>query len=298
MKLSFLQAIFLGSISTLSVAKSIACTRKAVSDILPRGVSLSFVQHIPKNGTFTVPEGDTGWPIDPINLPELCAIGAMVPGTNTNKTFGFGLFLPLEWNGRTLSTIISDPYGCNFNAESLLCKSGTGGSNLTDCLSPEQLSTFDTLTRDYVGMNSTLIFPAWLLGSEHFWDLNIDGGAPNIIGLGYIQYMMGLGSDWKWRDFDESIVDLSEQLNPGQADASNYDLAPFFRSGNKFIHYHGLSDGGIATGASFYLYDQIDRAISTENFDISDSYRFFPIPGMGYAKAVDPFSSDGHSTDY
>lgn len=103
MKLSFLPLVFLGSMGTVSIAKSIACTREAVSDILPKGVSLSFVQHIPKNGTFTVPEGDTGWPIDPINLPELCAIGAMVAGTSTNATFGFGVFLPVEWNGRTLS---------------------------------------------------------------------------------------------------------------------------------------------------------------------------------------------------
>ncbi|KAJ5094861.1 hypothetical protein N7456_010722 [Penicillium angulare] len=438
MKLSFLPLVFLGSMGTVSIANSISCTREAVSNILPKGVSLSFVQHIPKNGTFTVPEGDTGWPIDPINLPELCAIGAMVAGTSTNATFGFGVFLPVEWNGRTLTvgngglaggvnwvdmgtgvkyghavfstdtghnssttdatwayqnllsqtnwgwkalhetvthgkfiteafyetkpsyhyyqgcstggrqgfkeaemfpddfdgvisgapawwtshqqiwqfwtgyvnyisnassiptsmfdtigrevlrqcdgqdglvdTIISDPYGCNFNPETLLCI----GATTTDCLTPDQLNTFDALTRDYMGVNSTLIFPSWLLGSEHFWDLNIAGGAPNIIGLGYIQYMMGLGSDWNWRDFDESIVDLSEQLNPGQADASNYDLAPFFRGGKKLIHYHGLSDGGIATGASFYLHDQIERAVSTQNLSISDSYRFFPIPGMGH----------------
>lgn len=132
-----------------------------------------------------------------------------------------------------------------------------------------------------MGVNSTLIFPRWLLGSEHFWDLNIDGGTPNVIGLGYIQYMMGLGPEWNWRNFDDHIVDLSEKLDPGQADASNYNLTPFFQNGKKLIHYHGLSDGGIATGASFYLYDRIDRAVTPEGIAVHDSYRFFPIPGMG-----------------
>lgn len=127
-----------------------------------------------------------------------------------------------------------------------------------------------------------MVFPAWLLGSQSFWDLNIAGGSPNIIGLGYIQYTLGLGPDWNWRDFDDDIVTLSEALNAGQADASNYDLSPFYNAGNKLIHYHGLSDGGIATGASFYLYDHIDRELAPKGIKLDDFYRFFPIPGMGY----------------
>ncbi|KAJ5108253.1 tannase and feruloyl esterase [Penicillium angulare] len=329
----------------------------------------------------------TGWPVDPINLPELCAIAVMVPGKNSNASFGFGMFLPTEWNGRTLTVgngglaggvnwvdmgtgvkyghavfstdtghnssttdatwayqniqsqtnwgwkalhetvvhgksitesyyqtkpsynyyqgcstggrqgfkeaeifpydfdgviagapawwtdIISDPYGCNFDPEPLLCTIITSQSNSTTCLTAEQLKTFDTLTRDYVGVNSTLIFPSWLLGSEHFWSLNIDGGAPNVIGLGYIQYMLGLGPDWNWRDFNEEIAHLSEKLNPGQADASDYDLVPFFSRGKKIIHYHGLSDGGIATGASFYLHDEIHRTVAPQGLNVHDSYR-------------------------
>lgn len=97
----------LGFITILSVAVSVPCTEQEVSKILPPDISLSFVQHIPSNGTFIVPEGDTGWPTNPINLPELCAIGAMVPGMNSNESFGFGLFLPVVWNGRTLSVILS-----------------------------------------------------------------------------------------------------------------------------------------------------------------------------------------------
>ncbi|KAI2905816.1 hypothetical protein CBS63078_5270 [Aspergillus niger] len=438
------------------------CDWVAVNAILPQNVSLSFVTAIPENGTFTVPREDTGWPTDPINLPSLCAIGAMVLGETANSSFGFGLFLPTKWNGRTLTvgngglaggvnwvdmvrhgrpaqssriltnnlpkqgtgvkyghavfstdtghnstatdaswsyqniesqvnwgwralhetviyskliteafygikpsfnyyqgcstggrqgfkeaeafpsdfdgiiagapawwtshqqiwqfwvgyvnyisnltmiptskfdvigkevlrqcdgqdglvdTIISDPLGCNFNPEMLLCSSDVTDTTNAECLTAEQLQTFDILTRDFLETNSTLVFPAWLRGSEHFWNLNIDGGAPNIIGLGYIQYMLGLGPDWKWESFDADIVQLSERLNPGQADASYYNLREFYEGGRKLIHYHGLSDGGIATGASYYLYDQIDRALTPQGIDVNDFYRFFPIPGMGH----------------
>jgi feruloyl esterase len=181
--------------------------------------------------------------------------------------------------------------GCNFNAETLLCSSETvNATDEAECLTAEQLQTFDTITRDFVEANSTLVFPAWFRGSEHFWDLNIDGGAPNIIGWGYIQYMMGLGPDWKWESFDEDIVSLSEQLDPGQADASDYDLRDFYEAGRKLIHYHGMSDGGIATGASYYLYDQINRAVTPQGIEMDDFYRFFPIPGMGYVTFCVPCS--------
>ncbi|KAF7190265.1 putative feruloyl esterase B-1 [Pseudocercospora fuligena] len=181
-----------------------------------------------------------------------------------------------------VDNIISNPYGCDFDAEQLLCGKAGSSLNTTSCLTPEQLATFDTLTHDFTTTNSTLVFPKWLLGAEHFWNLNIAGGSPNIIGLGYIQYFLGLGASWNWRDFDDDVVQLSETLNAGQADASDYNLEPFYTGGKKFIHYHGLSDGGIATGASYYWYEHIDRALTPKGIDLDDFYRFFPIPGMGH----------------
>lgn len=97
-RLSLLTASLQGAVAIAAVN----CTFDAVSAILPSNISLSFVQTIPENGTFIVPSEDTGWPINPINLPALCAIGATVPGNTENATYGFGLFLPTAWNGRTL----------------------------------------------------------------------------------------------------------------------------------------------------------------------------------------------------
>lgn len=98
----------LAFLASLPGTFAVNCTYNDVLSIMPTGVSLSFATPVVENGTFTVPEGDTGWPINPINLPKLCAIGATVPFDQSNETFGFGLFLPDKWNGRTLYVSSSD----------------------------------------------------------------------------------------------------------------------------------------------------------------------------------------------
>ncbi|TGO31604.1 hypothetical protein BHYA_0488g00020 [Botrytis hyacinthi] len=163
-----------------------------------------------------------------------------------------------------VDTIIFDPNGCNFDVNALLCAQNVTNGTAAGCLTVGQLSTFDTLTKDFMETNSTLVYPHWLLGAEPFWTMNVDGGSPNIIGLGYIQYTLGLGPNWNGQDFDADVVALSEKFNVGQTDASDYDVSPFYDAGKKFIHYHGMSDGGISTGASFYLCDQIDRALTPQ----------------------------------
>ena len=43
-----------------------------------------------------------GYPINPTNLPELCAVIVKVE-SSSNSSFRFGLFLPTEWNSRVLT---------------------------------------------------------------------------------------------------------------------------------------------------------------------------------------------------
>ncbi|RAK78174.1 tannase and feruloyl esterase [Aspergillus fijiensis CBS 313.89] len=399
----YLRALLPLLLSSGTAHATLDCDWDAVNSLLPPNVSLSFVTAIPENGTFTVPRGDTGWPTDPINLPSLCAIGATVLGDTANASFGLGLFLPSQWNGRTLTvgngglaggvtwvdmvrkspstesqpgtgvkyghavfstdtghnstatdaswafqnpesqvnwgwralhetviygkqiteafyrtrpstggrqgfketeafprdfdgiiagapawwtqiwqfwvgyvnyisnitmiptskfdvigrevlrqcdgqdglvdTTISDPLGCNFNPETLLCSSAVTDPTDAECLTAAQLQTFDTLSRDFRATNSTL---------------------------------------WAWQSFNEDVIQLSERLDPGQADASAYNLSAFYHGGGKLLHYHGMSDGGIATGASYYLYEQIDRTLTPQGVHVDDFYRFFPIPGIGH----------------
>ncbi|RAH42152.1 tannase and feruloyl esterase [Aspergillus brunneoviolaceus CBS 621.78] len=396
----YLRALLPLLLSSGTAHATLDCDWDAVNSLLPPNVSLSFVTAMPEDGTFTVPRGDTGWPTDPIDLPNLCAIGATVLGDTANAGFGLGLFLPSQWNGRTLNigngglaggvnwvdmvrkspstesqpgtgvnwgwralhetviygkqitkafygtrpstggrqgfkeaeafprdfdgiiagapawwtqiwqfwvgyvnyisnitmiptskfdvigrevlrqcdgqdglvdTIISDPLGCNFNPETLLCSSAVTDPTDAECLTAAQLQTFDTLSRDFRATNSTLVFPAWLRGSEHFWTLNIDGGGAEHHRTRIHPIHAG------------DVIQLSERLDPGQADAAAYNLSAFSHGGGKLLHYHGMSDGGIATGASYYLYEQIDRTPTPQGVHVDNFYRFFPIPGMGSA---------------
>lgn len=50
---------------------------------------------------------------------------------------------------------------------------------------------------------------------------------PNEFGWVYIKYMLGQGADEDWTEFNDSIIQLSETLIPGNATADDYDLSPF-----------------------------------------------------------------------
>lgn len=63
---------------------------------------MNFAYPVAANSTFEVPKGDTGYPDSPPNLPALCAASIQVKSVG-NTTFGFGIFLPEEWNGRFLA---------------------------------------------------------------------------------------------------------------------------------------------------------------------------------------------------
>ena len=89
-------ATFLGTTQALN------CSRDAIQAALPSGASVNFARPLAENSTFEVPEGDTGYPTNPVALPALCAVSVQVQSVG-NSTFGFGLFLPEDWNGRFLA---------------------------------------------------------------------------------------------------------------------------------------------------------------------------------------------------
>lgn len=78
------------------------CTPSAIQAALPQGASVNFAYSVAANSTFEVPKSDTGYPDSPPNLPALCAASIQVESVD-NTTFGFGIFLPEEWNGRFLA---------------------------------------------------------------------------------------------------------------------------------------------------------------------------------------------------
>jgi feruloyl esterase len=78
------------------------CSPIAIQAALSSNLTVNFASPLKANATFQVPQGDTGYPTNPIGLPALCAVSIQVQSTG-NTTFGFGLFLPDDWNGRFLA---------------------------------------------------------------------------------------------------------------------------------------------------------------------------------------------------
>ena len=177
--------------------------------------------------------------------------------------------------------IISDPMSCNFRPETLLCAGNVTNSTAAGCLTNPQIDTLYHIYNDWVEANQTLVFPHLQLGSEAQWVVLAGSPAPTTLGTDYVKYFLGLGPDWNWEtDFNPSLVTLSEEVNPGNATANDFNLAPFYQRGGKLLQYHGLADGLIATGSSIYLYNHILRTMAPQGINLDDFYRFFLVPGM------------------
>lgn len=173
--------------------------------------------------------------------------------------------------------ILSDPQACNFETDALLC---TPKSNQSACLTAPQLTTLSKIYRDYVETNDTWVFPHHWMGSEPGWGL-IYGSPPGGLGVDYVTSFMQYGPNWKYQDYDYSVVQNAERIRPGNATADDYNLEPFKKNGGKLLIYHGMADQLIPTGSSLYLYSQILRKLAPRGIELDDFFRFFLVPGMG-----------------
>ena len=86
--------------------------------------------------------------------------------------------------------------------------------------------------------------------------------------------------NWNPYDFNYSIVELADQIQPGNATAYDFDLSPFYKRGGKLLQYHGLSDALIATGSSEYFYKSVLKTLVPKGIELDSWYRFFLVPGM------------------
>ena len=179
-----------------------------------------------------------------------------------------------------LDTIIMDPKKCNFHPQALLCHPG---QNTSTCLSPEQIKTWEALHRPIADINNTFVYPNFELGS----DAQIPGSfgvygtnAPSLYGTSYVQNYILDDASWDWKTYNYSVVEIADSLNPGSTNAADFDISPFYERGGKLLHYHGLADGLIPTGASELLYNNYLYNMSAKGINLDDFYRFFLVPGM------------------
>lgn len=182
--------------------------------------------------------------------------------------------------------IISDPVGCNFRAEELLCGANVTNAISTGCLTAPQISTLNKIYTDSIGENQTFFFPHLYLGAESTWYLLADD-KPNGLGTEYVRSFLGLGPDWSFYDFNEDIQRLADRIQPGKASVG-YDLSAFHAKGGKILSYHGMSDGLIPTGSLPYYYNQVDQTLKPKGVDLNDFFRFFLVPGMSHCTGTPP----------
>lgn len=179
--------------------------------------------------------------------------------------------------------IISAPHQCDFQIERLLCPANTtNATSATGCLTNPQLDTLHNIYNDYVDVNQTFVFPHLNLGSEGQWSVLLSSttNLPNPLGYQYVQYFLNQGVNWNYEDFDYSIIQLADRLDPGNATANDFDLSPFRARDGKLLMYHGLADALIATDSSTYFHRQVHRTMTSLGVELDDFYRFFYVPGM------------------
>jgi feruloyl esterase len=171
--------------------------------------------------------------------------------------------------------IISDPYGCNFNFEALLC---TPESDPSLCLTPEQLTTAYKFYTDWVDTNQTYVFPSVSIGADPGFLL----GSLSGLGLGYYRYWVHNDTEWDYTQFTYEDVQLADTIDPGYATADDFDLSPYMNRGGKILKYHGDVDSLIPAKSSIYFYNQVLQEMGPKGVNIDDFYRFFLVPGMNH----------------
>jgi feruloyl esterase len=175
--------------------------------------------------------------------------------------------------------LISDPKGCNFRIEAILC-GANATANSTNCITGPQIDTFNNIFTDYIGENNTVLFPTFYLGSEGL-PILINSNPPNALGTDYVKYFLGKGPNWDFRDYNDDIVALSDSINPGNATVG-FDLSAFHKRGGKIISYHGMSDMLIPTSSTPYYYNHVARTLAPKGIDVDEFFKFFLVPGMGH----------------
>ena len=175
-----------------------------------------------------------------------------------------------------LDGIVSDPYGCHFRAEALLCKNGD--PDHSSCFTREQLSTLRHILSDWIETNDTFVFPGLTLGADPTALAGM--GEPSPLGQQLIENFYLNVTNYDYTTFDFATVQLILELDTGRATADKYDLSAFNAKNGKVIMYHGLSDQIITTGSSTYYYEQVQASMRVQGVNVDDFYRLFLVPGM------------------
>ncbi|GAP82334.1 putative feruloyl esterase B precursor [Rosellinia necatrix] len=173
-----------------------------------------------------------------------------------------------------VDNIVSDPYGCNFNFETLLCN----GTDSSTCLTPAQLTTLYKFYNDWVDTNQDFVFPGVTLGTDAAFLM----ASVSPLGSDFFRNFVYNDTEFDITTFSYKDVQFADTINPGGASADDFDLSPFMNRGGKILKYHGTVDSLIPTGSSVYFYKKVLQTLRPMGIDLDDFYRFFLVPDMDH----------------
>ena len=173
--------------------------------------------------------------------------------------------------------IISDPRGCHFVADTLLCAE-SHAQNVSECFTGMQMSTLRKVLDDWTDTNQTFVHPKLDLGAQYL--LANPVGA--LYGVLFLQNFVYNSTSYSIEDFDylntmkyaDSIA--SDVLN------ANLEVDEFRARGGKLLQYHGLADELIPSGDSILWHTKVKERLGPQGLSIDDWYRLFLVPGMGH----------------
>ncbi|KAL7628517.1 hypothetical protein AAE478_000032 [Parahypoxylon ruwenzoriense] len=198
--------------------------------------------------------------------------------------------------------IISIPEQCSIDYDSLRCggNSSSPFASSADCLSDAQIGTLKSVYAGYVvSATGEQVMPGFLPGSENqmYTLLNYSDASP--YGVGYVRYFVLNDPTFECAQYNDSILQLAERLDPGNATADDYNLTTFRDRGSKMLLYHGAADGLVPATAGSLYYDRAVKATSGGNLTAArDFFRRLEIPGMqhcGMTSVGAPWAMGGAS---
>ncbi|KAK1718931.1 hypothetical protein BDP67DRAFT_486214 [Colletotrichum lupini] len=75
------------------------CSLESITEVLPPGVSINYVNFVAENGTF----GDKAAVGNATALPQGCTVGVNLISSATSS-YNFALYMPTNWNSRFMAT--------------------------------------------------------------------------------------------------------------------------------------------------------------------------------------------------
>ncbi|CAE6437042.1 unnamed protein product [Rhizoctonia solani] len=183
--------------------------------------------------------------------------------------------------------IITNPRRCKPDLSNLAC----GASNPSDfinsstCLSEQQIVTLDAIRSNWTSSNGKLLFTTVEPGSEFGWNGSVTG-VPYQVGSDYFLYQVLNETSKSTLSVNETqletLLTIADEINPGDINAMNPDLRPFFDRGGKLMQFHGFGDPLIPAGSSLVYYENVRSFFNRA--DLSDNYNLFMVPGMAHCR--------------